>query len=556
MRAAITALSWELLARYRWVSVLSAGWVVFVCAMGMLLSRIGLDPQFGVGLVLSLGGPLLFVAASFAHGFESHLENAGSCFPSRLFTLPISSRFLVGPPLLLGTLVVVVAWLLSVLCLLRPFGLEEVPLWWPALCGAAALAWLQALTWFPFPLPWLRLGCVTVFLFGLSTGTAALVHFSTDEALLAGLYLTLLLTAYAIALTGVYRARQGLGRREAFQLGAITVQRGLHAPRPFSSPLRAQLWFDGRLHGWVFLFMSALCLVVALPSMTFAYWALQSKQLNVFAWIAQARESVGDSWLVMSYLLLAPFLIALCAGPEMGKVGLHVTDNSCPPFLGTRPMSIADMIKAKLIVGAGGLLCSWIMLFTAALCWAVWMGRISEMGDRLSALTGSTFAANRVVSSLQLVGVLVAGQLLLFAITWLRMASGLWLGAWGRPTLTGVIVLGSMFGAVGAVCLLVIWHVRGWPLFDVFLDGSIVACIASKTLAVCWVIRQLLQERLLQPRTLIHMVYTWALLAASVVAIAVWLIPNPARWAGASLLLLPLARPLAAPLALARNRTR
>src|SRR5947209_20220628 len=98
MGAAITALSWELVARYRWLYVVAGVWLLFVCILGLLFAALDLHPVVGVSLVLTLGGPLIFVLGGLAHGWDTHLENAGSWCPARRFTLPVPRDPLVCPP--------------------------------------------------------------------------------------------------------------------------------------------------------------------------------------------------------------------------------------------------------------------------------------------------------------------------------------------------------------------------------------------------------------------------------------------------------------------------
>jgi hypothetical protein len=567
MRAAITALSWELVARYRWVSVLAVVWLSLGCTLGLLLSAFGVNYSVGVALAMSLSGPLMMVLGGLSHGWDTHLENAGSCFPPRLLTLPVSTGILVGPPLLLGTAVVSLSWLLAAACMLRPFGMADVPLWWPAFCGAAVLAWLQALTWFPFPLPWVRPICVSAFLLALFYSTLLLIHAEIDERIIAALFVILLFSGYALALSGVRRARRGTGAREPFQLGPVEVQIGRQVSGPFSSPLRAQLWLDWKVHGWVFLFIAAMCLIVSLPSMYFADKVLQQRVVHLFPWLDHATATISNSWLVMGYLLVSALMIAACAGPEIGKAGMRVADHVCPPYLATRPISVTDMVKSKLIVGACGVAFTWAVLFVAGVCWAAWMGRIGEMTDRLVALTGSGWVA---------LGVFLGGQLALLAVSWSWLVSGLWLGAWGRPQATGVIVGFGVLALIGFSWLLAASREFGWQI----LDAVIVICLVGKFVAICWVIRKLRSERVMTARSLTLVVVAWSvfvlLIGRSCLewffvfvpagAIGSNLTPGEghgwlwlgisARVAGITLLMLPLARPLAAPLALARNRTR
>jgi hypothetical protein len=543
MRAAVTALSWELVARYRLVSLLSAGWAVLACALGLLLSRIGLDPLVGVSLMVSLAGPAVFLIGGIAHGFDARLESSGSCFPPRLFTLPVSSAVLVGPPLLLGTLLLFLCWFASVLCLLRPFGLADVPLVWPALCSAACFAWIQAFTWIPFPIRFVRLVCCTVFLFGVLVGTSALIHYELSESLLSCLYLTLLLLAYAAALAGVTSARRGVGTIERFPIEVVGLGWTAPALPPFSSPLRAQLWLEWKVHGWVFVLAALLALGVALPSMCFMDRALNLSVAHLFPTFQQLRGSFGDTWLEMSYMLFGPFLVALSGGSELGKAGMSISDRRYPPFLATRPMSIAEMMQAKLIVSVFGVLFSWVIMLAGVLLWTAAMGRFGDLTDHLVAWTGSGAGA---------LAVLVGGQLMLLVITWLWLVGTLWAEALGRQSVAPVmVILGIAVLCLGG-WLATIWRAAWWPILDV----AIVVCLAGKLFAVGWVVRQLSHKRLVQPPTVVVAVIAWVLFAGLVVTLVLFLTSGQARWAGVAILMLPLACPLACPLALARNRTR
>jgi hypothetical protein len=542
--AAIAALSWELVARYRWLSLFTACWLVLASALGLLFSALGWHRVVGVSLMLSLSGPLLFALGGLAHGWDTHLENAGSCFPVRLFTLPVSTGLLVGAPLLLGSLVLIFAWLLAALCMLRPFGIEDIPLWWPAMCGAAVLAWVQALSWFPFPLPWLRLGCFNAFLLGVLVGTCALVHHEASEVLLAGLFLTLLVLGYATALTGVSLARRGAGKSEPFQVGPAALTAVRHVPVPFVSPFRAQLWLEWKVNGWAFLFLVGLCVAgITLPSSYVAEKALQTGLPILSPWIQQAREIVGDGWLILGYMLLVPFLIACCAGPGLGKVALRLGGSVCPPFLATRAISTPEMVKAKLFAGAIAIILGWGILAVTSLVWAIGMGHLGEMTDRLVALTGSYPTA---------LAALVGAQLLLMAFAWLWLVSGLWLGAVGRPNLAGVIGIFGLFALSGMALLVAKWRESYWPI----VDAAIIAGLIIKLVAISWVGRQLLRERMVEPGRLALALAAWALFAALAIGLELSLTPLGARWVGITVLMLPLAQALAAPLALARNRTR
>ena len=133
MGAVVAALSWELFARHRLLFLLTGGWLALLCVLGLLLPEAVRSPNVGVGLALALAAPLLWVIAALTHTYDARLEERQSWFPVRLFTLPAPTLVLVGPPLVLGTLISVVCWAACCLCMLRGFGMEA-PLIWPALC--------------------------------------------------------------------------------------------------------------------------------------------------------------------------------------------------------------------------------------------------------------------------------------------------------------------------------------------------------------------------------------------------------------------------------------
>jgi hypothetical protein len=178
-----------------------------------------------------------------------------------------------------------------------------------------------------------------------------------------------------------------------------------------------------------------------------------------------------------------------------------------------------------------------------SLVWAIGTGHLGEMTDHLVALTGSYPAA---------LAALAGAQLLLMAFAWLWLVSGLWLGAIGRPRLSGVIGICGMFALTGMALLVANWRESYWPIVDV----AIIAGLIVKFVAIAWVGRQLLRERMVELRTLGLALAAWALFAALAIGLELSLTPLGARWVGITVLVLPLAQALAAPLALARNRTR
>jgi len=80
--------------------------------------------------------PYLMVV--FAYGsYEADLIAPESCFPARMFTLPVRTASLVTWPMLLGTATVAILWLLLAGFVWHSDD-NQIPLWWPAAACAAA----------------------------------------------------------------------------------------------------------------------------------------------------------------------------------------------------------------------------------------------------------------------------------------------------------------------------------------------------------------------------------------------------------------------------------
>jgi hypothetical protein len=545
MRSAVMALSWELVARHRWLMALAGVWVLLGCGLGLVLPEAVRAPEVGAGLLIALTLPLVFVLAELVHGSAARLEERRSGFPARLYTLPAPVAVLAGPSLVLPTLVIACCWVLVDLCLLRFFGIES-PTFWPPLAAAASVALIQALTWMPFPLPYLRLACFTVLIPAVYAGTAMLVALEVGEAVLSLLFLALLVLGYGLALLGVAWGRCGLGVRERVRVGPVAVAPE-RAPlaKPFSSLLRAQVWLEWRSYAPVSLFFAGMCLVIILPSMTFLDYGLKHDLPAVAWWAPRAREAVGDSWLVMAYLLFVPILLSFTGCGDTGCTARQRGPLAYSPFIATRPISTADRVKARLLACALAAGCTWGLVLAGTLAWAIVMGRLGEMSERLVSGTGSVPAA---------AGASAGGLLLLLAITWLWMAHGVWVAFLGRPVLIlASACTGLTFWTVLALLMLQ-WREEWGPI----VGGVVALGLLLKSLAIAWVIRALHRSRLVKPTTPWIALGSWVVLAGIVVSLVLSWLPdrNGLLLAGVAVLMLPLARCLAAPLALAANRSR
>jgi hypothetical protein len=252
MHTPALALAWQLWGRHRrgLAGALVCWLLCAVVAQVLPAASSARHALAMAGLLMMLPLTVSYLIALFGYGFDgTAVEARGSCFPARMFALPVRARALVGWPMLHGAFAVALAWLLWAAFVVRPGGIE-VPLWGPAFLLAAVVAGLQAVLWVPFGLPWVRLAAALAVPFGLLTGAATAWTRGVSDPVVACLFACFLPAAYAVAWAGVSRARHGdvpewwrLGARRP---GAATGPRAL---RPFPSPGRAQLWYEWRLHG-------------------------------------------------------------------------------------------------------------------------------------------------------------------------------------------------------------------------------------------------------------------------------------------------------------------
>src|SRR2546427_7339111 len=254
MRSPALAIGWEFRRRHRWGLIAVAGYLFVVAMIRFLILEPG-EPvlvdsgRFAAMVSVPLTATFVYLLAVFSFGFAGDLAARPSMYPALMFTLPVTNAALVGWLMLYGTAAVAVLWLAARLFAVWPSGIE-IPLIWPALLAAALLAWTQALTWMPYGLPGIRLIVAVLFLAALDTVVLLAIHFTAREPMMLAILAPQLPLAYLVARFAVARARRG----------EVPDWRGMFAPpasnavlaRPpdhFSSPARAQAWFEWRRHG-------------------------------------------------------------------------------------------------------------------------------------------------------------------------------------------------------------------------------------------------------------------------------------------------------------------
>jgi hypothetical protein len=570
------AIAWLLWQRNRWafLALFGSGAVV---ALGIHLT-VGNPPTpftlegapplratfFAAALPLFFG--LLYLMAAFAFP-EADLAARHSGFPPHLLARPARTEALVFWPMLYGMVIIAAAWVAFARLVLQPNGMH-VPLAWPAAMFAAGLACLQALTWSPMGLPYLRIILALLLLSTLATiGVVGSLNGVLPAHLIGG-YGGVIALAGPAAVAGLSRARRGdtpewhWWRRSAS--GAAAPLR-----RPFRSPAEAQLWFEWRRNGATLpLLMAGIGLLLTLP----LAWMRDLTPWGApgFSVAPGADNLELNLWVKLQQgCLFWPVILATIVGCGMRKPDTRHKDLSLPPFLATRPMSSTALVLVKLRMAAVSALAAWGVLLLFAWGWLLTPAREGARTGSLAVILLRHLTPETGLLAVMLLAVLVFW-------TWRNQVIGLAVELTGRPWL----VHGS---PVVGIALLLVALVNGvqWvgglsgidprtvsvPWFVAWLVG---AAVTVKALAAVWALRLLVRQRLMEPIRVAWMGAVWVLLVLALVGLLFWVarmgflaslplppaLLAPGYLVAVAVLFVPLTRLALGPVALAWNRHR
>lgn len=544
MRSPALAIGWEFRRRHRWGLLAVAGYLVVVAMIRFLILEPG-EPvlvdsvRFAAVVSVPLTATFVYLLAVFSFGFAGDPAARHSMYPARMFTLPVTNAALVGWPMLYGTAAMAILWLAARLLAVWPSGIA-VPLIWPALLAAALLAWTQALTWMPYGLPGIRLIVAVLCLAALDTVVLLAIHFKAGEPRMVAILAPQVPLAYLVARFAVARARRGEvpdWRGRSARSGEIADV----LPRPrdhFSSPGRAQVWFEWRRHGR------------SLPALVGLLLPFELALL----WLAKGATAFVFEILFLA-LITPPFMAAFTAW-TVSQPNPQVRDSyGVPPFIATRPLTSAELIAAKLKMAMWSTLAAWLVVLVAtplALEWSGTWSVVIERVRRMHNAIGTPRAATVVL--LILAGFIVA--------TWKQLVQSLHIGLTGRAW----IVKGSVLLTLTLLILLgpiVEWIIDSpsvqralWNALPLILA----VLVGIKMSAAAWIATRLDRRRLLGDRALVLGAACWCVAVLALYAVLVWFFSTPfvARYVLAliAILAVPLARISAASLALAWNRHR
>ena len=531
MRSPAAAIAWELGRRHRWGLIAVTATLFVVSTIKLLIfgteQRVNFDNElsFALVVVVPLSATFLYFLAVFSFGLSGDLAARQSIYPTRMFTLPVTAAALAGWPMLYGTLAMAALWFATRLLAVWPSDVE-VPLMWPALLAASLLAWMQALTWMSYPLPGLRVIVAVLWL----TVFDAIIMIALEAKASEGVMLILLAPhvplAYLVARRAVRRARRG----DVPDWRGIFARRGETAQvRPdFSSPARAQAWFEWRRYGW------------SLPAMVGIVVPFELALLFIFS------ETPVIVFEILAGVLLTPPFMAAFVAATVGR---------STPFLVTRPLTSASLTAAKMKVTMLSTVIAWVPVMVA-IPLALKLSGASPIVNEWMRNLVDVFGMPRAVV------IVLLGFAALLASTWKQLVQSLYISMSGREWLLKASVFLPL--ALLAIAFpLGYWVLRSkvvmaalWNSFSWIL--ALLVCF--KLSAAAWIAMRLRDRRLFSDRTLILGAAAWDVAVFALFGLFRWLVPgilfHNYFLALVAILAIPLARLSAAPLALAWNRHR
>jgi hypothetical protein len=539
MRSPAAAIGWELWTRQRWVLVAVPAYLLVLAFIKPAVVGPGaLEPGDGFAAfgVVPFSTTFLYFIAVFSFGLNGDLAARQSIYPARFFTLPVATAELARWPMFYGGVAMMLLWFVA--STVGRWALNmNLPWLWPAFLAAAVLAWTQVFTWMPYGLRGIRVLAATVVLITLDTLVIVAIELKVSEGVLIAFLVPQLPLAYLAACRALVLARKGhVPDWALFNRGRSARAR---PQPPFSSPARAQFWFEWRRHGRSLPMLVAMVLPfeLGLPFIT-GYGS---------------RTFIFE---LLLFVLVTPIVMAGFAGATVSKANPFGREvYGVTPFIATRPLTSAGMIGAKLKVAMLSTLATWLLVPVAVAIGFSWSGADSVLIDWARWFVDAVGAPRAIAATLLVLGFLIAA-------TWMMLVQGLYVGLTGREWLVKtagfvglvvVMLLGPLYEWISDNAGVQTWL---WDWWRVFPAGLVIV----KVSAAIWIAIRLSRSGLLSDRALVLGAAGWTLTVLALYGALVWwadtdLLPRYV-FALLAILAVPLVRVAASPLALAWNRHR
>lgn len=495
------------------------------------------DVTFAFLVPVPVSATFFYLLAVFTFGISGDLAARESMYPSRLFTLPVSSAALAGWPMLYGCVSMALLWFAMRIAGIFPPGFD-VPKYWPALFAASLLAWTQALTWMPYPFRGMRIVVTIVLLVTIDVVVFTALENEVKESTMFLLLAPLVPLAYATARAAVTRARRGDVPHWARGRSVAPALTRSAARRHFQSPARAQLWLEWRQHGRSLPLMVAIVLPVGLL-LLFPFHDVPVVAIEI----------------VVLSLLLPPFM-AIFAAAAAGKSSSNASESyGITPFTATRPVEDRALVIAKWKAALLSSLAAWTIVVVAVPIALLWSDATAPVVDIARTVEEALGRPRAIVLGLFLLAALVAS-------TWKQLVQGLYIAMSGRDwavkgiAFATLVLLAAGFLALGWILgsrsrFVVAWSAIPWVM---------AALVALKLALAVRVMHRGAKRGLFTRRQMILGAIAWDAAVLAVYGVLAILLPDILFrhyfLLLVAMLVVPFVRLAAAPLAVARNRHR
>jgi hypothetical protein len=541
------AMLWEIWGR-RKVSFLWQGLALAASTFFVYWKRHGASESLGDWLgVASFGcflGAYLHLMVCFGYmEFDARRVQLG--FPGRLLLKPASTARLVLVPMVFGGAVVVTVfalWTGLVLPHLSAINLSS--LLWTSTVLLSLFWWLQALEW-SLPLLKVRSGVLLlVVILHLLVLVLPQMPATISSGWQWGILAAMLVSAVPAAWFGLKLVRQGSWEgpsriQTLWRRLRLTRARGVRSK--FGSAFGAQFWLEWRRQGLVLPGVWGAIALLVFPVL-----------LTGFKWAGMDPPPPAA---ILVLMVVLPLVLSMVWGFALAKFDLFGAVGELPVYIAVRPMTNGGFVLAKLVMALAASALTWLLTVAAAyLCLAI-------VGP------GNLFSKAGLVTPFGPVAYLTGcapGLLLLVLWTWKNLVTGIGVGLIGRAWIIGLFPVWRFASLLGLVALVeaarTLANFRETLLS--WLTGILVGCLAAKLAvslaAFVWGWRR----NAITARAIGWLVGGWLVGGLFVAAYADHLcraINRPDLWLWLALggfLILPLADPALAPLALAWNRHR
>lgn len=433
-------LLWEIWRKNRVEIAISLLAIPFFAALFRWLFPEPPSEPAAIAAVYPLGMATLLAISVFSY-VEADVKKTMAGFPAHTFRLPVRTETLVAIPMLLGLIVAPGIYVVWTLLVYRPIGID-LALWWPALIIAAGMTSFQAVVWTMGGHPVLRLMAFTavasgLFWLGIAASGMYEIGFPVRPAMAVGLPI-LIIATYPLTVFGVSRYRCGEWPRSARTRPGNESSRSAAEDSTglleFTSPGRAQLWYEWRQFGFLVPAYAGVILVV------------------LFAAVLTGNIPAAGFWRILPMVILLPIGMGTLAGPTFAQSGLWANNTDLSQFGASRPMTDTSLANAKLQALAASILAGWLLVVTLSPVWVQLSGH-RQLVLNLWGAVGQLLAPPAIAAAVTL------AIFALLTLSWIPAASGMCLALTGQRRLLVLTSVISLLFTLGMI-ITAVWIYR------------------------------------------------------------------------------------------------